>query len=158
MAWVTNSRLKMQSSVSEIRRRLLFLLLRAFLIVLVLSLLFFTFIVGYFLTSSPVPGPFSMVNALEGYYLAKGSWDGVESVFASSENLNSMSTILLDNDQRILLDRRTDSVSAPKSGAVSTIGSRYQFQQNDVVFNLMANGKQAGYLVIAPYSVVQRFG
>ena len=140
----------MQSSVSEIRRRLLVLLSRAFVIVLVLSLLFFTFIVGYFLTSSPVPGPFSIVNALEGYYLAKGSWDGVESVFASSENLNSMSTILLDNDQRILLDRRPDSVS--------TIGSKYEFQQNDVVFNLMASGKQAGYLVIAPYSVAQRFG
>ena len=140
----------MQSSVSEIRGRLLVLLSRAFLIVLVLSLLFFTFIIGYFVTSSSVPGPFSIVNALEGYYLAKGSWDGVESVFASSENLNSMSTILLDNDQRILLDRRPASVS--------TIGSRYEFQQNDVVFNLMASGKQAGYLVIAPYSVVQRFG
>jgi two-component system OmpR family sensor kinase/two-component system sensor histidine kinase BaeS len=127
-------------------------------IVLVLSLLFFTFVVGYFLTSSSVRGPFDIVNALEGYYLAKGSWDGVASVFASSENINSMSTILLDNDQRILLDRRPASVSNPTNGAVSTVGSRYQFQQNDVVFNLMANGKQAGYLVIAPYSVAQRFG
>src|SRR5215216_5265989 len=150
MAWATNSRLKMQSSVSEIRRRLLVLLSRAFLVVLVLSLLFFTFIVGYFVTSSSAPGPFSIVNALEGYYLAKGSWDGVESVFASSENLNSMSTILLDTDQRILLDRRPASVS--------TIGSRYEFQQNDVIFNLMVSGKQVGYLVIAPYSVAQRFG
>jgi signal transduction histidine kinase len=140
----------MQSSVSEIRRRLLVLLSRAFVIVLVLSLLFFTFVVGYFLTSSSVRGPFDIVNALEGYYLAKGSWDGAESVFASSQNLNSMSTILLDNDQRILLDHRPDSVS--------TIGSRYQFQQNDVVFNLMASGKQVGYLIIAPYSVAQRFG
>ena len=140
----------MQSSVSEIRRRLLVLLSRAFLIVLVLSLLFFTLIVGFFVTSSSVPGPFSIVNALEGYYLAKGSWNGVESVFASNENRNSMSTILLDNDQRILLDRRPDSVS--------TIGSRYEFQQNDVIFNLIASGKQVGYLVIAPYSVAQRFG
>ncbi len=140
----------MQSSVSEIRRRLLVLLSRAFVIVLVLSLLFFTFIIGYFVTSSSVPGPFSIVNALEGYYLAKGSWNGVESVFASNENRNSMSTILLDNDQRILLDRRPDSVS--------TIGSRYEFQQNDVIFNLIASGKQVGYLVIAPYSVAQRFG
>jgi signal transduction histidine kinase len=115
-------------------------------------------IVGYFLTSSSVRGPFDIVNALEGYYLAKGSWDGVESVFASSENLNSMSTVLLDNDQRILLDRRPASVSNPKSSAVSTTGSRYQFQQNDVVFNLRASGKQTGYLVIAPYSVAQRFG
>jgi signal transduction histidine kinase len=148
----------MQSSVSEIRRRLLVLLSRAFVIVLVLSLLFFTIIVAFFLTSSTVPGPFSIVNALEGYYLAKGSWDGVESVFASGENLNSMSTILLDNDRHILLDRRPAAVSNPQSGEVSTIGSKYQFQQNDVIFNLMASGKQVGYLVIAPYSVAQRFG
>ena len=44
----------MHPSVSEIRRRLLFLLLRAFIIVLFLSLLFFTFIIGYFLTSSSI--------------------------------------------------------------------------------------------------------
>src|SRR5204863_6189398 len=123
MAWVTNSRLKMQSSVSEIRRRLLFLLLRAFVIVLLLSFLFFIFVIGYVFTSSSVPGPFSIVNVLEGYYLAKGSWDGVESVFASSGDLTSMSSVLLDNDQRILLDRRPNSVS--------TTGSRYEFQQDD---------------------------
>ena len=71
----------MQSSVSEIRRRLLFLLLRAFVIVLFLSFLFFTFIIGYFLTSSSTPVPFPFVSTLEGYYLAKGNWDGVEAVF-----------------------------------------------------------------------------
>ena len=87
----------MQSSVQEIRRRLLFLLLRAFVIVLFLSFLFFTFVVGYFLTSSSARGPFDFVNTLEGYYLAKGSWDGVESVFASTDSLDSMSTLLLDN-------------------------------------------------------------
>jgi len=66
----------MQSSVGEIRRRLLFLLLRAFVIVLFLSFLFFTFIIGYFFTSSSTPIPFPFVSALEGYYLAKGNWDG----------------------------------------------------------------------------------
>lgn len=140
----------MQSSVQEIRRRLLFLLLRAFVIVLFLSFLFFTFVVGYFLTSSSARGPFDFVNTLEGYYLAKGSWDGVESVFASTDSLDSMSTLLLDNKQHILLDRRPDSVS--------TMGSTYEFQQDDVVFNLTARGDQVGYLVIAPYSVTQRFG
>ena len=69
----------MQSSVDEIRRRLLFLLLRAFVIVLFLSFLFFTFLIGYFLTSSSTfPVPFPFVSALEGYYLAKGNWEGVK--------------------------------------------------------------------------------
>jgi len=140
----------MQSSVSEIRRRLLFLLLRAFVVVLFLSFLFFTFMIGYFLTSSSTPVPFPFVSTLEGYYLAKGNWEGVEAVFDSMNNLESMSTLLLDNDQRVILDRRPDSGS--------TIGSLYTIQQNDVVFTLTARGQQVGYLVITPYSIAQRFG
>ena len=140
----------MQSSISEIRRRLLFLLLRAFVIVLFLSFLFFTLVVGYFLTSPSASSPFDFVNTLEGYYLAKGSWDGVESVFASMDEFDSMSTILLDNDRRILLDRRPDSVSRA--------GSIYQIQPDDVVINLTARGEQVGYLVITPFSLSERFG
>src|SRR5512139_760078 len=101
----------MQSSVGEIRRRLLFLLLRAFVVVLFFSFLFFTFILGYFLTSSSTPIPFPFVTTLEGYYLGKGSWDGVESVFDSMKGFDSMSSLLLDDEQRILLDRRPDPVS-----------------------------------------------
>ena len=83
----------MQSSVGEIRRRLLFLLLRAFVIVLFLSFLFFTFIVGYFLTSSSTPVPFPFVSSLEGYYLAKGNWDGAETVFESTNGLHRLNAI-----------------------------------------------------------------
>lgn len=140
----------MQSSVSEIRRRLLFLLLRAFVLVLFLSFLFFTVIIGYFLTSSSSPVPFPFVSTLEGYYLAKGNWDGVEAVFDSRNGLDSMKTLLLDKDQRVILDRRPDPVS--------TVGSSYEIQQNDVVFNLIVRGRNVGYLVITPYSVAQRFG
>jgi two-component system OmpR family sensor kinase/two-component system sensor histidine kinase BaeS len=140
----------MQSSVREIRRRLLFLLLRAFVIVLLISFLFFTFIIGYFLTSSSTPVPFPFVSTLEGYYLAKGNWDGIEAVFDSMDPLDSMSTLLLDHDQRVILDRRPDSVSI--------VGTSYNIQHGDVVFNLTARGEPVGYLVITPYSVSQRFG
>ena len=140
----------MQSSVSEIRRRLLFLLLRAFVIVLFLSFLFFTFVIGYFLSSSSTPVPFPFVSTLEGYYLAKGSWDGVETVFDSINGLHSRSTLLLDDEQRVILDRRPDSVSA--------IGSTYQIQPKDVVFDLTVGGEPVGYLVFAPFSIPQRFG
>jgi len=140
----------MQSSVSDIRRRLLFLLLRAFVLVLFLSFLFFTFIIGYFLTSSQTPVPFPFVSTLEGYYLAKGNWDGVDVVFDSMDQFDSISTLLLDEEHRIVFDRRLDPVL--------TADSSYDIQQNDVVFNLNAHGKQVGYLVITPYSVSQRFG
>jgi len=145
----------MQSSVGEIRRRLLLLLLRAFAIVLLLSFVFFTISLGYFLTSSSVRGRFDSVTTLEEYYLAKGSWAGAESVFASTDELNLMSTILLDKDQSIILDRRTNPTSGIPSS--SPIGSRYEFQQNDVVFSLIARGEQVGYLVITPYSIMERF-
>jgi len=140
----------MQSSVNDIRRRLLFLLLRAFVFVLFLSFLFFTFIIGYFLTSSQTPVPFPFVSTLEGYYLARGTWDGVEVVFDSMQQLDSISTLLLDAEHRIVLDRRSDAVSAA--------GTSYEIQSRDVVFNLNAHGKQVGYLIITPYSVSQRFG
>lgn len=140
----------MQSSVREIRWRLLFLLLRAFVAVLFISFLFFTFVIGYFLTSSQTPVPFPFVSTLEGYYLAKGNWDGVEAAFDSIEGFDSISTILLNNEHRIILDRRPASVS--------TSGSSYEVRNQDVVFTLRARGAPVGYLVIAPYSVSQRFG
>ena len=140
----------MQSSVGEIRRRLLFLLLRAFMLVVFLSFLFFTFIIGYFLTSSSTPVPFPFISTLEGYYLAKGNWDGIESAFDSMDGLDSMSTLLLDKEHRVILDRR------PELDSIA--GTSYDIQQEDVVFNLTTSGETVGYLVFTPYSVSQRFG
>lgn len=139
----------MQSSVREIRVRLLLLLLRAFVIVLLLAFSFFTAVAGYFLTSSPNPFHAQVANALEGYYLGHGAWDGVETVFDSTRALNSLNTILLDLDQRILLDRRPDAAA---------IGSRYEFGPRDLVIHLKANGKSIGYLVITAYSLATRIG
>lgn len=140
----------MQSSVSDIRRRLLFLLLRAFVIVLFLSFLFFTLAVGYFLTSSSTPIPFPFASALEGYYLANGNWNGAERVFDSAEGLRNLNVLLLDKDQRIVLDRRADTVS--------TLGSHYDFQENDVVLDLSVNGELVGYVVLTAYSFTARLG
>ena len=140
----------MQSSVGEIRRRLLVLLLLAFVIVLFLSFLFFTFLIGYFLTSSSTPVPFPFVSALEGYYLAKGNWDGAETVFESTNVLHRLNAILLDQDQRIIVDRRPNSSS--------TIGSHYEAEQGDVVIDLKAHGAPVGYVVLTAYSFSTRFG
>ncbi len=140
----------MQTSIGEIRRRLLLLLLRAFLIVLFLSFLFFIITAGYFLTSSPNPFHAQIANALEGYYLGHGSWDGVEAVFESTRALSTLNTILLDRDQRIVLDRREDPVS--------TVGARYEFGDRDIVIVLKVKHATVGYLVIAAYSLATRFG
>ena len=140
----------MHSSVDEIRRRLLFLLLRAFVIVLFLSFLFFTFIIGYFLTSSSTPVPFPFVSSLEGYYLAKGNWDGAETVFESTNGLHRLNALLLDRDQHIVVDRRP--------GSTSTIGSHYEIERGDVLIDLKVHGNPVGYVVLTGYSLSTRFG
>jgi signal transduction histidine kinase len=140
----------MQSSVGEIRTRLLLLLLRAFVIVLFLSFFFFIAVTGYFLTSTPNPFHAQIANSLEGYYIGHGGWAGVDAVFDSTRALNSLNTILLDKDQRIILDRRPDSVAE--------VGSRYEFDQRDLIISLKANGNQIGYLVITAYSLAIRLG
>jgi len=140
----------MQTSIGEIRTRLLLLLLRAFVIVLSLSFLFFVTVAGYFLTSSPNPFHAQIANSLEGYYIGHGGWAGVDAVFESTRALNSLNTILLDKDQRIILDRRPDSVAK--------VGSRYEFEQRDLIISLKANEDQIGYLVITAYSLAIRLG
>ena len=140
----------MQSSVREIRTRLLSLLVRAFVFVLFLSLFFFLSVVSYFLTSrtSPISMPFT--GALQGYYMGHGSWDGVESVFESIPELDSQNILLLDKEQRIVLDRNPDSAS--------TTGSSYEIRDNDLALPLEVNGQKVGELVITSLSPWSRLG
>ena len=140
----------MQISIAEIRRRLLLLLLRAFVIVLFLSFLLFILAAGFFITASPNAFHAQIANSLEGYYLGHGNWDGVDAVFESSRPLSSLNTILLDKEQRVILDHRPDSVSAA--------GSRYEFGDRDVVIVLKVNHVTVGYLVVAAFSLATRFG
>jgi signal transduction histidine kinase len=138
------------SSVHEIRLRLLFLLTRAFVFVLFLSLFFFLFVFSYFMTSpsSNFSPPF--FGVLQGYYIGHGGWDGVDSVFESNNELKSLSAILLDSEQRIILDRR--------DGSVSTAGSSYKIQRGDIIFPLNMHGEKIGSLVISSLSVQARLG
>ena len=138
----------MYSSVREIRNRLLSLLVRAFVFVLFFSLIFFLFVVIYFLASqnSPVSPPF--VNTLQGYYMGHGGWDGIDTTFDSIDELNSFNAILLDEDQRIILDRDADPVS--------TVGSSYKIKPDDLALNLEANGARIGWLVITSLSLTAR--
>ena len=140
----------MHSSVREIRTRLLTLLVRVFVFVLFLSLFLFLSIISYFLTSqtSPISMPFT--GALKGYYMGHGKWDGVEKVFESSDELNSVDALLLDKDQRIVLDR--------DSGPASIVGSSYELKSNDFALNLEVNGQDIGVLVITSLSPWNRLG
>lgn len=140
----------MQTSIREIRFRLFALLLRAFALVLFLSFIFFLGVTGYFLTSSSTPIPFPFVNTLQGYYLANGSWDGVEKIFEIERGLDTANSILLDKNQRIILDHRPDSVS--------TVNTPYEIRDEDVVIELKINNEIIGYLIFTTFNVSARFG
>ena len=135
------------SSVHDIRIRLLTLLVRAFALVLFLSLFFFLAVFSYFLSSpsSNIPTPFS---AIQGYYIGHGSWEGVATAFEANDVLRSLNTILLDEEQRIILDHKTDSVS--------TIGSSYEIKHGDIVFPINVQGKNVGTLIVTSLSVEAR--
>lgn len=142
----------MHSSVREIRTRLLSLLVRAFIFVILLTLIFFLFVVSYFLTSQSSPISMPFIGSFQGYYIGHGNWDGIDVAFDSvaDDQLNSMPTILLDENQRIVLDRDADSAT--------TIGSSYDLSPNDFSFNLEVEGIKVGTLVVVSASPWSRLG
>src|SRR3990170_6785521 len=139
MALGINLRVNMHSSVREIRTRLLLLLVKAFVIVLFLSVFFFVAIVSFVLTSPLAPFSMPFTGVLQGYYLGHGSWDGAEVLFNSNNELKSLNTILLDKDQRIILERGRDSVFK--------VDSVYEIQSRDLVLPIDRNGERIGSLV-----------
>ena len=142
----------MHPSVSEIRTRLLTLLVRAFVFVLLLTVIFFLFVVGYFVTAqlSPITMPF--IGEFQGYYIGHGNWDGIDASFdaVADDQLKSLLILLVDENQRIVLDRDADPAT--------TIGSRYELNPNDFAFPLEADDKRVGTLVILSVSPWSRLG
>ncbi len=132
----------MDNSTAQIRLRLLSLLGRAFVGVLLLSLFLFLFITAYVLTyySPTAYLRFPLIGHLEGYYLGHGSWGGVEVVFQNHHEFPPEYTVLLDEENRIILDGGLASVS--------TVGSIFEFGAHDLRLRLQANGKNIGTLVM----------
>jgi signal transduction histidine kinase len=129
-------------SIRQIRLRLLSLLGRTFIGVLLLLLILFPIITAYVLTnySQSVSLRFPIVGNLEGYYLGHGNWDGVESLFLTYDNFPPEYTLLLDEDNRIVLDGGLDSAS--------TVGSIYEIVHADIAFPLVSEGERVGTLVV----------
>ena len=129
-------------SVSQIRLRLLSLLGRAFLGVLLFLMILFPIITAFVLTnySETASLRFPLIGHLEGYYQGRGSWDGVELAFQLYDDFPPEYTLLLDKEDRIILDGGLASVS--------TVGSRYEFAAADIAFPLISNSEKIGTLVI----------
>src|SRR6266542_684447 len=140
----------MKTSTREIRNRLLFLLMRAFVVALLLSLASLFAVFAYFIATPGMDNkPNSPTNLLVAYYLGHGSWDGVENVIVLNDDFNSASFLLVDENNRIILDRLPDSATEP--------GSVYEPVSDDVVFDLTLDDKKIGALVAPSKVLFERF-
>jgi signal transduction histidine kinase len=131
----------MKTSTREIRNRLLFLLSRAFVFALLLSLAFFIALLSYAVLSPRrgEPGWESPSGLLLGYYVGHGSWEDVEDLLVLDKELNNTPFLLLDADNRIILNRRPDSMNQP--------GSIYEPAPDDILLDLTLNDQKLGSLV-----------
>jgi two-component system OmpR family sensor kinase/two-component system sensor histidine kinase BaeS len=138
-----------RDSVSQIRRRLFMLLLRAFAAIVLLMVLL-SLVVSWFVFSAIARGSFSyrpqLVSLLETYYLARGDWEGVQEIFSQETPFNRETFIL--RYQAVLLDRQGKVVLDHGLVDTSQVGQIYAENANDVRFPLQVRGESIGVLVL----------
>jgi two-component system OmpR family sensor kinase/two-component system sensor histidine kinase BaeS len=142
----------MKSSVNDIRFRLFSLLLRAFIIVLIVAFLIFQGIIGYVLSAQPnlIRAQFPFISILEGYYIGRGSWEGVDAALqVVTDSLPLDQILLLDEKNRIILDLRT--------GAATMEGTPFEILPGHMVIPLRAGEDDIAKLVLLNLTFEQRF-
>jgi len=133
-------------SVRSIRNRLFLLLLRAFVIVVGFLILFTLLTTGVILAYPSQSNPLyrlPTIARLETYYIARGSWEGVNAIFTNSLDIEVAqwkSSILLDAQNHIVVEhgRPVDPATA----------ATYQPADGKAVIPIMANGLEVGKLVV----------
>lgn len=143
----------------SIRRRLLLLLLRAFGIVVFLTVLMVLIVAAGVVARNTGDNPLYRAPAatiLETYYLGHGNWQGVESVLEERTNTSIRSlrpdwqrTILLDADGRVVLDH--GSSDSPLVGKIFTP------QSSEIVIPLLINNVLVGTLVMDQGTIARPF-
>jgi len=134
------------NSVRSIRNRLFLLLLRAFLFVVAFLILFTLAATALVLTNPSQSNPLyrlPSIARLESYYIARGSWDGVNAIFTNSLDIEASqwnSSILLDAQDHIVVEH-----GQPVDPAAS---STYQPVSGETVIPIVVNGEVVGKLVV----------
>ena len=140
-------------SVQGIRRRLYSLLLRAFVAVVLLTVLLLTGAAVSYLTltsSGERPMRPSLVAPLQAYYLGHGGWEGIGSLVEDIPVTSPYSgepdwwqAIVLDENNQVLIDRgRTDT---PLVGQTLASG-----RPASLSFPIIVDGRQVGTVVYTP--------
>lgn len=133
--------------VSAIRNRLFLLLLRAFIIVVVFLSVFTLLTTGLVLSNPSKDNPLyrlPIISRLEAYYSGRGSWEGVNSIFENSLDLESAQW-----NEAILLDARNQIVVMHGRPATPFSDSIYHPSGRDTVIPIIVKGEVVGKLVIS---------
>lgn len=133
-----------EDSVRSIQTRLFLLLLRAFIAVVLLTLAIVFAVTTYFLSAPSRfnrPERIPLVSRLETFYLARGSWDGVQIIVPIGEGRDWENAILIDPNGNILVDRgNTDT---------ELIGSVYTPVEGSRIVPLFVNRQRVGTLALS---------
>jgi len=130
----------MDDSARQIRLRIIWIILRAFIGVVFGILLLVFLVTGIALSNNLSIPPFSQLpifSRLEGYYIGHGNWDGVQAALATDDTSSGIT--LLDSDGRVIIDHGYDNTGS--------IGMPYQTATDDILINLKVNGQIIGALV-----------
>lgn len=140
---------KAQNSINDIRRRLLFVILRALIIVVVLMVLGILSTTTFELNNKAKKNPFyrsPSAMLLEAYYIGHGSWDGVGVLVSNVDNPESgfisqdwSNSVVIDGDGIVLIDHgKTDT---------ELVGQKYSFPEDVPVSQLKVDEKIVGGII-----------
>ncbi|MBN1993569.1 MAG: HAMP domain-containing histidine kinase [Anaerolineae bacterium] len=136
-------------SIRQIRRRLFWLLTLAFGVVVTITVVLLLVLLTLFISNAPLSsGPFApttLLGSLQAYYIAYGSWEGVEALSLETNAGIQASfadewedVLLLDETNRVLIDR----------GYIGTerVGQIYIPGNKEKLYPVQFNGDQVGTL------------
>jgi signal transduction histidine kinase len=137
------------NSVKDIRRRLIYVVLRALVIVVVIMVLAILSTTTYEINNKAKGNPFyrspsSML--LEAYYIGRGSWDGLDQLVSDVQNPDNQFTaqdwansVVIDGNSIVLIDH------GKISGGL--VGQTYAIPQDVPVQQIIVNGQVVGGIV-----------
>ena len=137
-------------SIQSIRRRLLMLLLRAFGIVVFLTVLFILLVSAIVIARNAGTNPFyrsPTAIILETYYLGHGSWQGVEAVLEERTN-TSIRALRPDWERAILLDASGRVILDHGIAISPLVGKLYIPQSDEIGQPLTINDALIGTLIL----------
>lgn len=133
-----------EDSVRSIQTRLFLLLLRAFIAVVLLTLAIVFGLTAYLLATPARfnrPDRIPLVGRLETFYLARGSWDGVQDIIPLGEGHDWENATLIDPRGNIIIDRGDNDTEL--------VGSLYRPVEGSRIVPLFVRREKVGTLALS---------